>query len=186
MSTEPSLPLLIARTLHGFGARGLELIDVEDVGRGAWRARFDLDGHRLHLPFDTRTSDVFALELRDALFLDDAHQPGVLATGRALVDVLHERVPHVRYVLRPVRVDADGDAWVDAVARSARALDEPVPAPREVLVSLHFSAPLLGPLDDHLEPLVEVGLDALFYALGRLHDGLEARGFGTAGAIRPL
>jgi len=172
MTEDTSNTLTVMHVLEAFAQRGLELIDIEHASAHEWRARFDLDGHRLHLPFDERHGDVFSLELRDAIHLDERRHPGIALLAGTIVNELHARVPHVRFVFSALN-DAASDDTDDVIAS-------------ELLVSLLFSAPLYGPLDERIVRLFDTGLDALFYALARLYDDLAAHGVEAAAAVHTL
>ncbi len=178
---------IISVALDAFGPRGLRLVDVESPQPGKHRIRFDLDGYRLHLITDEEAPNTFALDLRDALHIDEQAHPGTLAAALELINFLHARIHHVRFVL----TDADPDAlrW-DGVESAPPEYLELVPenleGHREALVSMSFTAPFFDGPPEHWCEVFELGIDVLLYAVGRLHDELHMVGFPVTATARSL
>ncbi len=194
MTVDVAVAPIVSAALEAFSARGLRLVDIESPAPGMHLVRFDLDGHRLHLIVDERAPQTFALDLRDALYIDENRLPGALGATLELINFLHARIDHVRFFL----TDAGSDDAVDVASRAGKRrpsdgpaeglLTDPaaVPGRREALVSLSFTAPLFGDPPHYWRAAFETGIDSLLYGLGRLYDELQSAGYPVQSTERLL
>jgi hypothetical protein len=194
MTVDTAVAPIVGVALEAFADRGLRIVDVETPAPGVHLVRFDLDGHRLHLVTDEQAPQTFALDLRDALYIDEDRMPGVIGATLELVNFLHARIHHVRFYL----TDAGSEDAVGVASRAGRGtlaessvdclLTDPggVSGRREALVSLSFTAPLFDDPARYWRGAFEMGIDTLLYALGRLYDELRLAGYPVAGTERLL
>jgi hypothetical protein len=160
----------LARLVSTFAARDLVLVDVASEPCGAWLVRFDLDGHRLHLRVSSAPAEGASLELRDVVITDEQRHPGMTNAIGSIGNTLQKRIPHLRCLYSAV-TESGYDRMPD---------DDLLPYPTEMLLTLQFGAPLLDAADEQLLAFCELGIDTLFYALGKLHDELLEYGLPCA------
>lgn len=151
-----------AAIIDAFSGRELSIVDLWRVSPTAHVVEFDLADERLHLLVDEAAPANLVLELAEAHPLRDAD---AVALALEVANELHDRIHHVRFVVRRQPV---GDAT--AARRDAGAL---TPAS----VHIRFTAPLFGPdLAGACRDAFDVGVDALFYALDRIGQVLAEHG----------
>ncbi len=169
---------IIELVLDAFATRGLCLVEVVTEQRGKHRFSFDLEGHRLDMLSDDGAPHTFAMDLREALLIDDRAHPGALAATVELINFLHGRLEHVRFVLTDAsgevpRRAADGPEHLD-LAPDASALQG------QTLLDVRFTALLFEGATEQWREAFELGIDVLLYAVGRMHDELHRAGFPVA------